>query len=125
MSEAKPTNVAVWFEIPAYDLDRAVAFYEELFAVRLRRETMAGVELAIFPGGQPGVSGAVVKGTPYRPGEGPVIYLDSSGRLDAMLARVPGLGGTVAVPKTALPEGMGAFAHIIDSEGNRVGLHTM
>jgi predicted enzyme related to lactoylglutathione lyase len=125
MSEAKPTNVAVWFEIPASDFERAVAFYEDLFATRLRRETIAGAELAIFPAEPPGVSGAIVKGSQFHPGEGPIVYLNGNGRLDALLARVPELGGKVAVPKTALPQGMGAFAQIIDSEGNRVGLHTM
>ncbi|HJU17234.1 MAG TPA: VOC family protein [Stellaceae bacterium] len=125
MSEANPTNIAVWFEIPASDLERAVAFYEDLFATRLRRETIAGAALAIFPSEGPGVSGAIVKGPHFRPGEGPVVYLNGNGRLDAMLERVPRLGGRIAVPKVALPEGMGAFAHIIDTEGNRVGLHTM
>ena len=125
MSEASPTNVAVWFEIPASDLDRAIAFYEDLFATRLRREKIVGIELAIFPSERTGVSGAVVKGPQFRPGEGPIGYLNGIGRLDALLDRVPELGGRVAVPKTALPEGMGAFAQIIDSEGNRIGLHTM
>lgn len=51
--------------------------------------------------------------------------INGDGRFDAMLERAPGLGGKVAMPKTALAEGMDATAHIIDSEGNRVGLHTM
>ncbi|MGH7053922.1 MAG: VOC family protein [Stellaceae bacterium] len=125
MSEAEPTNIAVWFEIPASDLERAITFYESLFATRLRRETIAGAALAIFPCERTGVSGVVVKGPQFRPGEGPIVYLNGNGRLDAMLARVPELGGKVAVPKVALPEGMGVFAHIIDTEGNRIGLHTM
>lgn len=27
------------------------------------------------------------------------------------------------IPCTELPDGLGCFAHIIDTEGNRVGLH--
>ena len=27
------------------------------------------------------------------------------------------------VPRVELPEGMGVFAHILDTEGNRIGLH--
>jgi predicted enzyme related to lactoylglutathione lyase len=38
---------------------------------------------------------------------------------------VQGAGGEIALPKTALPPGLGFFAHIIDSEGNRVGLHAL
>jgi predicted enzyme related to lactoylglutathione lyase len=38
---------------------------------------------------------------------------------------VKAVGGNVTIPKTELPEGMGYFAQFIDSEGNRVGLHSM
>jgi predicted enzyme related to lactoylglutathione lyase len=33
--------------------------------------------------------------------------------------------GQVVTPKVALPEGMGFFAHIADTEGNVVGLHAL
>jgi predicted enzyme related to lactoylglutathione lyase len=52
------------------------------------------------------------------------VYL-GVGSLDTALERAQGAGGKVALPKTQLPEGMGAYAHIVDSEGNRVGLHAM
>jgi uncharacterized protein len=53
------------------------------------------------------------------------VYLNAAPSLDAWLARVPAAGGSIAQPKVTLPDGMGVFAHIIDSEGNRVGLHAM
>ena len=56
---------------------------------------------------------------------GTLVYLNAGPSLDAWLARVPAVGGSVALPKVTLPEGMGCFAHIIDSEGNRVGLHAL
>ena len=119
-------NTISWFEIPASDFERAVAFYEKIFGKTLKREAMGPMQMAMFPYEQPGVSGAVVQGGPYQPGEtkGTVVYLDCDGRLDAVLGRVKDAGGSIAFPKTALP-GMGAYAHIVDSEGNRVGLHTL
>jgi predicted enzyme related to lactoylglutathione lyase len=33
--------------------------------------------------------------------------------------------GSVALPRTARPPGMGFFAHITDLDGNRVGLHAL
>lgn len=42
-------NVINWFEIPVADMDRAVAFYEPVMQVSLRRETMDCAELAVFP----------------------------------------------------------------------------
>lgn len=119
------TNVAVWFEIPSIDFDRATAFYEALFGVSLRRENIGSGTLGIFPYDQPALSGCVIHGPMYRPAaDGPVIYLNADGKLDDMLARVTTLGGSVVTPKIALPPGMGFFAHIRDSEGNRVGLHS-
>jgi hypothetical protein len=117
-------NVVAWFEIPAANLDRAVAFYESIFTKTLKRETFGPIRMAVFPYEQPGVSGAVVNGGPYQPGDnkGTVIYLDCDGQLDAVLSRVASAGGEIALDKTELP-GMGAYAHIIDTEGNRVGLH--
>jgi hypothetical protein len=119
-------NVVAWFEIPSSNLDRAVAFYEKIFAKTMKRETMGPIQMAVFPYEQPGVSGAVVSGGPYRPGDnkGTVIYLDCDGQLDAVLSRVASAGGEIALGKTVLP-GMGAYAHILDTEGNRVGLHSL
>jgi uncharacterized protein len=119
-------NTVSWFEIPANDFDRAVGFYERIFGKTLKREAMGPLQMAVFPYRQPGVSGAVVQGGPYQPGEnkGTVIYLDCEGQLDTVLGRVKGAGGSIAFPKTELP-GMGAYAHILDSEGNRVGLHSL
>ena len=116
---------AVWFEIPATDLDRAVAFYERIFAKTLKRESMAGIDMGVFPYERPATGGAVVKGPAYRPsedGKGPVVYVAADGEIDAILSRVAAAGGKVALPKSALP-GIGAIAHIIDTEGNRIGLH--
>ena len=127
MATAKdPANVAAWFEIPANDFDRAVGFYEKVFETRLRADKMGGIQLAVFPYIKPGISGCVIKGEGYTPNtEGCVIYLEAKGALDGALARAAAAGGKVATPKTALPEGMGFFAHFFDSEGNRVGLHSM
>jgi predicted enzyme related to lactoylglutathione lyase len=40
-----------------------------------------------------------------------------------VLARVESLGGRITTPKVTLPGDMGVFAHVVDTEGNRVGLH--
>ena len=58
MSDSQnPSNVAVWFEIPARDFARAVTFYETLFATALRQESFGGPKMAVFPYQRPGVSG--------------------------------------------------------------------
>jgi predicted enzyme related to lactoylglutathione lyase len=121
-----PQNVAVWFEIPAANFERAVGFYEKVFETKLKRDTFASSEMAIFPYEGNGVSGCVMKGDGYKPTrEGSVVYLTAGKDLSGPLARAAANGGAVAIPKTQLPEGMGYFAQFIDIEGNRVGLHSM
>lgn len=119
-----PANVAVWFDIPATDFDRAVAFYEGLLATRLRPEEAGpDMRMAMFPYTRPGVSGAVMAAPHLKPGaDGPVVYL-AVDDVDAAMEKVPALGGRLAGPKVVLPGAMGSFVHILDTEGNRVGLH--
>ena len=118
-----------WFEIPVADMDRAMRFYGALTGRGLRREAFGepGEELGVFEvDGEDDVKGALLKNPRFQPSaDGTLVYLNASPSLDAWLARVPAAGGSVAQPKVTLPDGMGCFAHIIDSEGNRVGLHAL
>jgi uncharacterized protein len=120
MNNNRPLN---WFEIPALDLSRASLFYERILGVSLKVEG----PLAVFPYDRAGgaTGGCVMQAPGYRPSaEGTVVYLHAGTSLDAVLERVSAAGGSIALPKTALPPGMGSFAHIVDTEGNRVGLHS-
>jgi uncharacterized protein len=126
-SISKRINVAVWFEIPAAQLARATKFYEALFATKLKHEKMGPTEMAVFPYDQEdAASGCIMQASGLKPSsDGAVVYLNADPSLDAALARVTAAGGKVLLGKTALPPGMGYFAHIADTEGNRVGLHAV
>lgn len=114
--------VPAWFEIPARDLERAVGFYEKLLATSLNREEMGPMKMAVFPHQKPQPTGAVVAADGYEPSQsGTVVYL-SLDDIRPALARVEKAGGKVLLPLTNLPDGMGVFAQLRDSEGNRVGL---
>ncbi|HEY2925681.1 VOC family protein [Piscinibacter sp.] len=121
-----PRHALNWFEIPVRDIDRAQTFYETLLGTSLRREAMGPQTLAVFPCGEAGVGGCLLAGdsAPQPASQGTLVYLDAQPSLDAALARVESAGGRVATPKVQLPGDMGCFAHITDSEGNRVGLHS-
>ncbi len=115
-------NVPAWFEIPAAKLDRAVQFYEKVLSVKLQRETMGPMQMAVFPHQQPGSTGAVITAEGYRPTqEGTVIYLNLAQDLAGPLAKVEKAGGKVLLGKSALPDNVGFYAQFLDSEGNRVG----
>lgn len=119
-------NAIHWFEIPVVDLDRAQHFYETLFARSMRREQMGPQELAVFAYDQDGIGGALIKSaTAPQPGlEGVLVYLNASPSLDVVLSRASELGAQVLQPKLELPRDIGFIAQIVDSEGNRIGLHS-
>jgi uncharacterized protein len=122
-----PHNAITWFEIPVRDLDRAQRFYEAVLERPLTRETMGSEQMALFPAADAGIQGCLNIGAEAvaPSASGTRVYLDAAPSLDDALARVPRAGGRVVTPRTALPEGMGSFAHIADTEGNVVGLHAL
>ena len=120
----KPLN---WFEIPADDLYRAGAFYQYVFQVKLRQECIGPVNMAVFPYDcGKGAGGSIIQGPGYSPSrEGALVYLNAEPSIDEALHRIAVAGGEITRKKTALPPGMGYFAHVIDCEGNRIGLHAL
>lgn len=120
-------QVIDWFEIPVRELPRAQAFYEEVLQTKLQREAFAGpdMQMAVFAGQGDAVKGALMSGHPaLQVGAcGTLVYLHAGALLDEALARVVAAGGQVAMDKVALPDGLGYMAHMLDVDGNRVGLH--
>ena len=118
-------SVAVWFEIPADNFDRAVAFYSSIFAMDLKKEQFGPDLMAIFPRKEAnGNSGCVAFGPDRKPGSnGPIVYLNADGQLEKLLRRVEPAGGSIVVPLTVLPQNMGSYAVVRDTEGNHIGVH--
>jgi hypothetical protein len=119
-------RVINWFEIPVADLDRAIRFYETVFAVRLRREEMNDMRMGVFPYEQPATGGALLACKEGKPGDhGVVIYLDGGPDLSKPLGRVGAAGGRILMEKTSIGPDIGHIAMFADSEGNRIGLHSL
>jgi predicted enzyme related to lactoylglutathione lyase len=117
------TQPLSWFEIPALDFARARSFYEKLCSVELVEHVAGPNIMGVFPYDREKASGGcVMKGPFLAPSnEGVIVYLNAGDSLDAVLNRVQPAGGDVVFPKTLVPN-IGVFAHIKDTEGNRVGL---
>ena len=122
-------NAISWFEIPATDLARAQKFYETIFSVKLNPLDLPNIKMRMFPlEDMMGVGGAVVdSGGFHKPSatDGPLVYLNGNPDLQNVLNRVEGAGGKIMVPKTEISPEYGYMAVIIDSEGNRIGLHSV
>jgi hypothetical protein len=122
-------NAVTWFEIPVTNLDRAQGFYENVLGKPLRREQFPigdkTYALAVLAFSESGTKGCLMTGhdTLASSTQGSLVYLDCGDSIDAALARAEAAGASILKAKTALPPGMGFFAHIQDLEGNRVGLH--
>jgi predicted enzyme related to lactoylglutathione lyase len=115
----------VWFEIPVANMERAQKFYETIFRTKLHVEQFGPERIAVFPYEAPGISGCLIEANNLKPGHGPLPALNADPFLDSVLDRVEAAGGSIYHPYTELPEGMGCFARIEDTEGNLIGLHAM
>ena len=120
------TNSINWFEIPVKNFNRAKAFYATLLGADIQEMPHPAYKYGLLPGDmQNGVTGGIVEGEGFEPSmNGPLIYLNGGDDLSIALAKVEAAGGKIILPKTAIgPNGF--MAHFIDTEGNRMALHSM
>ncbi len=116
-------NFVSWFEIPAFDIHRAAAFYTAIYGFQMELSQNGDHTMALFPA-ETGVGGAIVAGPGSTPSAvGVLVYLNATMGLDVALARVEASGGRVVMPRSFISDEAGSFALIIDTEGNRIALH--
>jgi uncharacterized protein len=120
-------NPFAWIEIPVSDMARAVRFYETVFRFSLNQVNFGGLQMAWFPHAgnhAPGATGTLIKQESYVPSqEGSLVYFFSE-NLKNELDRVVDAGGKMVQPKTQISPEFGFMAVFIDSEGNRIALHS-
>jgi hypothetical protein len=115
-------NRAVWFDIPVADLERAASFYRAVLGIQMHREQFQGVAFYVLEhaGGNGGC--LVLSDSPIRAG-GILVYLNVDGRIRDAVGQAEQRGGSILEPVRAIgPHGFRAV--ILDSEGNRIALHS-
>jgi hypothetical protein len=120
-------NAINWFEIPVKNFDKAKRFYEIVLAADLQLMEAMGMKSAFFPAEMEtgGIGGCIIEGQGYEPStKGSLIYLNGGDDLSVPLSRVEAAGGKILLPKTAIGHN-GFMAYFTDTEGNKVGLHSM
>ncbi len=117
-------NTVVWIDVPVSDLDRACRFYSAILGGEVKKQTAGPMEFGLFPHFESNVSGCLVKVDDNKPSQqGPLVYFNVDGRLDDAIAKARDGGGKVLKEKHEIgPHGFRAI--ILDSEGNRVALHS-
>jgi predicted enzyme related to lactoylglutathione lyase len=123
-------NAISWFEIPSQDLQRAQTFYETIFDFKLFPMDTPNIQMRMFPIEDPmtGIGGAVVYNKEfYQPSNtaGVLIYLNANPDVQIVLDRIEKAGGKVIVPKTQISPEYGYMGIFQDTEGNRIGLHSV
>ena len=86
---------------------------------------MDGTQMGVLPSDGETVNVVLVKGNDYKPtSDGAVLYLNAGYDLQPMLEKVSKIGGQIIVEKTQISPEMGFFALFMDTEGNKLGLHS-
>jgi predicted enzyme related to lactoylglutathione lyase len=123
-------NAISWFEIPATDLERAQKFYETILDIQMVPLETPHIRMRMFPVEDPmtGIGGALALSPGiYKPSEsdGPIVYLNANPDVQGVLDKIEAAGGKIIVPKTEISPEYGHMALFIDTEGNRVALHSI
>lgn len=110
----------MYFDLPADDPSRAMAFYEKVFGWKF--QTYPGMDdywgCSTGDPSTPGIDGGLMR----RRGEGqPVACTMQVESLDQTIIDLEAAGGTVVVPKMPVP-GVGYIAYFKDPENNIFGL---
>ena len=118
-------NHIVWVDIPVLKLDRAIRFYSAVTGSQLEKQDYPGMSIASFPHKDTEAAGCLYLSDTVKPSaEGPLVYLNVHGRIDDAIEAVEPSGGKVLQPKEAIGP-FGFRAIILDTEGNRIALHSM
>ena len=117
-------NALVWTDIPVLDLDRAIQFYSAVLGSPVTKQEYPGGSIGLLPHEETNVSGCLFCSDTDKPSDhGPLLYFNCSGRLDEAAAVVEPNGGKILQAK----HGIGPYGFrgiVLDSEGNRVALHS-
>ncbi len=116
-----------WFEIPVIDFDRAKKFYETILGVAIMEMPHPTLKYGMVPADMQngGIGGGLVQGEGFEPStKGTIVYLNGGDDLSLPLSRVESAGGTILLPKTNIG-GNGFMAQFMDTEGNRIALHSI
>ena len=116
-------NRAVWFDIPVADLDRATKFYAEVLGIEVSQEDMDGFKFSVLAH-EDGNGGCLIPNQEeITPDKGILLYLNVNGRIQDAVKKAADYGGKVLQETHSIgPHGFRAI--ILDSEGNRVALHS-
>ncbi len=117
-------NTVGWFDVPVKKLSRAIDFYSSVLNEKIEITKYESHEFAMIPCENDGVTGCLVETKETNPSEnGLLLYFSVEGRIDDAIEKAVEMGGKLLLKKEQIGP-WGYRAVILDSEGNKIALHS-
>lgn len=119
-------NPVGWFEIYVQDMQRAKAFYENVFGRELARLDGTELEMWAFPMQAEGYGapGALIRMPGFPSGANSVLVYFTCVDCAVEAANAASSGGRIEKEKFSIGQ-YGYISLVVDTEGNMIGLHSM
>ena len=112
--------------IPADDFERAFQFYFDITGGLIYKNSHVPFPMAYFTDNVNKDVGHLFKLPNFQPSaHGPIVYMEMAKDLDETLKKIVAAGGKVIMPKTMISPTKGFWALFLDTEGNKLALHSI
>ncbi len=114
-----------YIAIPCTDFQRAFNFYSAITDGKLVKNPAVPFPMAYFKDEEGNNIGHLFQMAGIEPSsDGPIVYLKLADDLNDTLSKIDAAGGKVIMPKTLISATAGYWSIFLDSEGNRLALHS-
>jgi predicted enzyme related to lactoylglutathione lyase len=111
--------------IPASIFDRAFQFYSVITGGRIVKNELAPFPMAYFVDKENSNIGHLFQLPNFKSSsDGVIVYMEFADDLNETLSKIKNAGGSVVMPKTLIAPGKGFWALFLDTEGNKLALHS-
>ena len=113
----------VWFDLPVADLERASRFYAAVLGIEVSPAKAGNFTFAVLEHGPDGNGGCLIPNAKEVSAAGILVYMNVEGRIRDAVAQTQKQGGRLLKAIESIgPHGFRAV--VLDSEGNRIALHS-
>jgi uncharacterized protein len=111
--------------IPTENFDRAFNFYFEITNGLINRNPNVPFPMAYFIDKENKDIGHLFQLPNFKPSsDGPIVYLEVAKGLNDTLVKIEKARGKIVMPKTLISPAKGYWALFMDTEGNKLALHS-
>ncbi len=118
-------SMFTYVAIPADDFERAFQFYSAITDGLIEKNPHVPFPMAYFFNDEGDSIGHLFSLANFRPSaDGTIVYFELAKDLSETIGKIESAGGTIVMPKTMIAPGKGYWALFLDTEGNKLALHS-